>query len=238
MAPGSALAPCASWEALAWRRCPGATGDQRFTAGMRCCPPESGGSGTAGRLGRGGCGRTVRRVGGHEFRLWVSRRRHVLHCCRWPPGFRLPDQPPLVPLLCWAMNQLAPGSLAVLRLPSALAAAACCAASSGFALATGHIVSTTTFDVLATTTVGWLLIRAVRSRSGPSLLLAGLVAGPAPTAATTRSASGGLPRPTRRTSCSSVTSGPRTPRPSSPTAADSRSSTTGSDSTTVSKACP
>jgi 4-amino-4-deoxy-L-arabinose transferase-like glycosyltransferase len=38
-------------------------------------------------------------------------------------AFGYPDQPPLVPLLCWAMNALAPGSLLVLRAPSALAAA-------------------------------------------------------------------------------------------------------------------
>ena len=67
------------------------------------------------------------------------------------------------------MNPLAPGSLVVLRLPSALVTAATavlaalvakevgggrraqviaagCTASSGFALAVGHIVSTTTFD--------------------------------------------------------------------------------------------
>jgi len=40
------------------------------------------------------------------------------------PAFGYPDQPPLVPLLSWLMNALAPGSLLVLRAPSALAAAA------------------------------------------------------------------------------------------------------------------
>lgn len=88
------------------------------------------------------------------------------------PAFGFPDQPPLVPLLCWVMHELAPGSLLVLRLPSALAAAgttviaalvareiggnsraqviaASCTASSGFALAVGHFVTTTTFDVLS-----------------------------------------------------------------------------------------
>jgi 4-amino-4-deoxy-L-arabinose transferase-like glycosyltransferase len=116
------------------------------------------------------------------------------------PAFGYPDQPPLVPLLCAAMNHLAPLSLLVLRLPSALVAAtttvlaalivreiggerraqviaASCAAASAFVLATGHFVTTTTFDVLATTSVGWLLVRAVRWRSGPSLLCAGIVAG-------------------------------------------------------------
>ena len=116
------------------------------------------------------------------------------------PAFGYPDQPSLVPLLCWAMHQLAPGSLLVLRLPSALAAAAttlvaalvarevggsrraqviaaCCTASSGFALGVGHFVTTTTFDMLSTSIVGWLLIRAISQRSGPALLMAGVVTG-------------------------------------------------------------
>jgi 4-amino-4-deoxy-L-arabinose transferase-like glycosyltransferase len=116
------------------------------------------------------------------------------------PAFGYPDQPPLVPLICWAMNHLAPGSPLVLRLPSAVIAAATtviaglitreiggraraqiiaasCAAVSGFALATGHFVTTTTFDLLSTTALCWLLIRAVMRHSGPSLLAAGVVAG-------------------------------------------------------------
>lgn len=116
------------------------------------------------------------------------------------PAFGYPDQPPLVPLLCRAMNELAPGSLWVLRLPSAVAAAATtvlaavtarevggraraqviaavCAASSGFALAVGHFVTTTTFDLLSTTALCWLMIRAVSRRSEPALLAAGVVAG-------------------------------------------------------------
>jgi 4-amino-4-deoxy-L-arabinose transferase-like glycosyltransferase len=98
------------------------------------------------------------------------------------------------------MQSLAPGSLLVLRAPSALAAgvttllagviarelcgdgraqviAAACTACSAFALATGHIVSTTTFDMLSTTTFCWLAIRAVRTGSGPCVLAAGAVAG-------------------------------------------------------------
>jgi hypothetical protein len=116
------------------------------------------------------------------------------------PAFGYPDQPPLVPLVSWAMHALAPGSLTLVRLPSALAAvattilsalvareaggsrraeviAAGCTASSGFALAVGHFVTTTTFDLLSTTAFLWLLIRAARRGGGPSLLAAGVVVG-------------------------------------------------------------
>ena len=116
------------------------------------------------------------------------------------PAFGYPDQPPLVPLLCWAMNALAPGSLLLLRTPSALAAAAttmlaaliarevgggtraqiiaaACTAVSGFALAVAHLVSTTTPDLLSTTVLGWLAIRAVVRGSGASILAAGVVVG-------------------------------------------------------------
>jgi hypothetical protein len=105
-----------------------------------------------------------------------------------------------VPLICAAMHALAPGSLLLLRLPSALTAAAttvlaaliarevggaqrpqiiaaACTATSGFALAVGHFVTTTTFDLLSTTVFLWLLIRALRSGSGAYLLAAGVVVG-------------------------------------------------------------
>jgi 4-amino-4-deoxy-L-arabinose transferase-like glycosyltransferase len=115
------------------------------------------------------------------------------------PAFGYPDQPPLVPLLAAAMHAVA-SSLYVLRLPSALAAAAttiiaaliarevgglrraetiaaACTASSGFALAVGHFVTTTTFDLLSTTVFLWLLVRALAHRSGPAILAAGIVVG-------------------------------------------------------------
>lgn len=110
-----------------------------------------------------------------------------------------PDQPPLVPLLCWTMHAITP-SLTLLRTPSALVAgvtavlaalvarevggghgaqviAAACTAVSGFALAVGHFVTTTTFDMLSTTAFLWLLVRGVSRLSGPALLAAGVVAG-------------------------------------------------------------
>lgn len=116
------------------------------------------------------------------------------------PALGYPDQPPLVPLLARAMHDLAPGSLLVLRLPSALVGAATtvlsalvarevgggrraqtiaavCTAVSGFALAASHITSTTTFDMLSTTAFLWLVIHALVRRSGPELLAAGVVVG-------------------------------------------------------------
>lgn len=116
------------------------------------------------------------------------------------PALGYPDQPPLVPLLSWAMTRLAPGSLVVLRLPSALVTAAtavlaaqvsreigggrraqliaaACTASSGFALAVGHIVSTTTFDLLSTTLMLWLVIRAIGRENGAWVLAAGVIVG-------------------------------------------------------------
>jgi hypothetical protein len=116
------------------------------------------------------------------------------------PAFGYPDQPPLVPLLAWAMHAIYAGSPLLLRLPSALVAAAttaltaviarelgggrraqivaaACTASSGFALAVGHFVTTTTFDLLSTTLLGWLVIRAVVRRSTVPMLWAGVVVG-------------------------------------------------------------
>jgi hypothetical protein len=48
---------------------------------------------------------------------------------------------------------------------------------SGFALAVAHLVSTTTPDLLSTTLLGWLAVRAIVRGSGPSLLAAGVVVG-------------------------------------------------------------
>jgi 4-amino-4-deoxy-L-arabinose transferase-like glycosyltransferase len=116
------------------------------------------------------------------------------------PALGYPDQPPLVPLVAHALYSLDPGSPFLLRLPSALVAAAtsvlaaliarevgggrraqliasACTASSGFALAVGHFVTTTTFDLLATTVFLWLAVRALVRRSARPLLAAGMVVG-------------------------------------------------------------
>ncbi len=116
------------------------------------------------------------------------------------PAAGYPDQPPLVPLLSHAMYVLDPGTPFLLRLPSALVAAAttalaalvareiggerraqviaaACTAASGFALAVGHFVTTTTFDLLSTTVFLWLVVRALMRREPRLLLAAGMVVG-------------------------------------------------------------
>nr|MBA2444160.1 glycosyltransferase family 39 protein [Nocardioidaceae bacterium] len=111
-----------------------------------------------------------------------------------------PDQPPLTPLLARAMTEIAPGSLVVLRLPSALAAAgvvlltgliarelkgdrlaqmlaAACMGVSALLLAVSHLLSTSTFDLLAWTAVSWLVVRILQGADERWWLLVGLVTG-------------------------------------------------------------
>lgn len=103
-----------------------------------------------------------------------------MSCTFWPPAVTLPggypDQPALVPALARLMSAIAPDSLVVLRLPSDLAAggtvlltgliarelgatkaaqavAAGCTAMSTLVLATGHLLSTATFNLTI-----WLII--------------------------------------------------------------------------------
>jgi len=111
-----------------------------------------------------------------------------------------PDQGPLTPLLAHAMNAIAPGSLTILRAPPALMAggtvlvtglicrelggtrraqliAASCAAVASIVLVTGHLLSTTTFDLLAWALVSWLIVRAMRTGEGRLWIAAGVVSG-------------------------------------------------------------
>ncbi len=110
------------------------------------------------------------------------------------------DQGPLAPLVARAAEALAPGSLVLLRTPSALLSgltiglvaaiarelggnrtaqilAASIAAASSVVLATGHIQTTTTFDVTAWVAIAWLMIRALRTDDTRWVLAAGAVLG-------------------------------------------------------------
>jgi 4-amino-4-deoxy-L-arabinose transferase-like glycosyltransferase len=110
------------------------------------------------------------------------------------------DQGPLTPLIARAMSELDPDSLTLLRVPSAMAAgatvlltgllagelggrrraesiAAACAAVAVIVLFTGHLLSTSTFDLLAWTAVTWLAVRAVRTGNDRLWLIAGVVLG-------------------------------------------------------------
>jgi len=110
------------------------------------------------------------------------------------------DQGPLTPLIAHAMDSIAPGSLTVLRLPSAamsaatvavtglIAAELCgrrraqliaasCAAVASVVLIVGHLLSTSTFDVLAWATVSWLVVRIVRGGDQRLWPAVGAVAG-------------------------------------------------------------
>ncbi len=109
------------------------------------------------------------------------------------------DQPPLVPLLARVLHDLGGGSLLVLRLPSALAAAgialvtgliarelgagrggqvlaAAAMGGSAITLVVGHLMSTSTFDLLWWTLLGWLVVRALRD-GGAAWWGVGLVTG-------------------------------------------------------------
>jgi 4-amino-4-deoxy-L-arabinose transferase-like glycosyltransferase len=110
------------------------------------------------------------------------------------------DQGPLVPLIARAMSDIAPHSLTLLRFPSAVAAgvtviltgllarelggsrraqvlAATFAAAAVIVLFTGHLLSTSTFDLLAWTAITWLVVRAVRTRDDRLWPLIGVVLG-------------------------------------------------------------
>ncbi len=111
-----------------------------------------------------------------------------------------PDQPPFVPLVARLMADLAPGSLVVLRLPSAFASAslvvltgllarelgadrsgqALAAASIAVAsmtMATGHLLSTTTFDLPVWALLCWLVVRILRQGDQRLWVAVGLVTG-------------------------------------------------------------
>jgi 4-amino-4-deoxy-L-arabinose transferase-like glycosyltransferase len=110
------------------------------------------------------------------------------------------DQGPLTPLIARAMSEIAPDSLTALRLPSAVAAgltvfmtgllarelggtrraewlAAACASVGAIVLFSGHLLSTSTFDLLVWTAITWLVVRAVRTGDDRLWLLGGVILG-------------------------------------------------------------
>ncbi|MGC4879435.1 ArnT family glycosyltransferase [Micromonospora sp. DT43] len=110
------------------------------------------------------------------------------------------DQGPLVPALARLLDTIAPGNLVVLRTPSALLAggavllvaaiarelgagrgaqivAAVLAALSGIVLASGHLLSTTTVDLLVWLGAAWCAVRLLRTGDNRWALALGLVLG-------------------------------------------------------------
>ncbi len=111
-----------------------------------------------------------------------------------------PDQGPVTPLIARAMSEISANSLVMLRLPSALMAGAtvllagllarelggsrraelisgACTAVSSIVLFNGHLLSTTTFDLLAWTAATWLVVRAARRNEDRLWPLVGVVLG-------------------------------------------------------------
>jgi hypothetical protein len=115
------------------------------------------------------------------------------------PAFGYVDQPPLTPLVARAEYELFGDSAVALRLAPSLATgltvlvtaliarelgggvgaralAAGAVAVAAFPIGTGHMLSTSTFDLLAWAVLSWLLVRALRD-GGRVWLAAGAVAG-------------------------------------------------------------
>ena len=118
------------------------------------------------------------RYGYHRDELYFLAAGHHL-------AWGYPDQPPLTPFLAWVMNGLGHGSLVVFRLPATLAAAgvtlltalmarelgggrfaqvlaAVTVAMSTYVLLSGHLLVTSTVDLLVWVTVTWLVVRILR----------------------------------------------------------------------------
>ncbi|ANN18855.1 glycosyltransferase [Amycolatopsis orientalis] len=116
------------------------------------------------------------------------------------PDWGYVDQPPLVPLLAWALDQISGGSLVVLRLPAILLAvlgvfvtamiarefggarraqviAAAAYGAAPITLLAGHWLATNSVDMFFWALATLLLVRWVRTRDDRLLLLLGIAAG-------------------------------------------------------------
>jgi 4-amino-4-deoxy-L-arabinose transferase-like glycosyltransferase len=116
------------------------------------------------------------------------------------PAWGYPDQPPFTPMLARLLTWIAPHSLVVLRVPSAFAGGAVVVLAalfarefgggrgaqllaalgmglSGIVLAAGHLLSTTTFDVLLQTAALYVLVRMLRTGNQRLWLVLGLLVG-------------------------------------------------------------
>ena len=133
------------------------------------------------------------RYGYHRDELYFLAAGHHL-------AWGYPDQPPLVPLLARLLSALDPGSVVVLRLPSAVAAAttvmltgllarelggrgpaqllaAGAMATSALLYGADHYLNTAAFDLLAWTLLLWLVVRILRIQDPRLWLVVGVVAG-------------------------------------------------------------
>jgi 4-amino-4-deoxy-L-arabinose transferase-like glycosyltransferase len=111
-----------------------------------------------------------------------------------------PDQPPLTPFLAWVMNGIGHGSLVIFRLPAtasaagvvllsglmarefgggrfAQVAAAAASAISTYVLLSGHILVTSTIDLLIWVLLTYLVLRILRTGDERLWVVAGVVAG-------------------------------------------------------------
>jgi Dolichyl-phosphate-mannose-protein mannosyltransferase len=136
---------------------------------------------------------TSGRYGYHRDELYfVEAGRHL--------AWGYPDQPPLTPLLARLMDTIGPGSVTVLRLPSVVGAmlvvlltaalarefggrafaqvlAALAVGTGVYTLVVGHLLSTSSIDLLAWVTITWLVVRILRTGDQRLWLAVGAVTG-------------------------------------------------------------
>jgi Dolichyl-phosphate-mannose-protein mannosyltransferase len=116
------------------------------------------------------------------------------------PALGYPDQPPLTPLVAWASEHLGAGNLVVFRLPATLVAvvvtllgahiayelggrrfaqglAALAVGTATYVLLSGHLLLTSTVDLLVWVVVTWLVVRILRTGQERLWLVVGLVVG-------------------------------------------------------------